>query len=109
MQKNDAKMRNNGPDFEFTVYDLNLIFSFFIRRSMDTILAEVGHPNELFESNECQDVLLRDFYQVVTVEFVPTGSDWFENGNMHYVNKLNRNEDPSRVLYYQKRFVFYFI
>lgn len=72
---------------------------------MDTILAEVGHPNELYESDKCEDVSIEEFYQVVSVKFVPTGSDWFETGNMPYVNQLNKNEDPSRFLYYQKRFV----
>lgn len=73
---------------------------------MDTILAEVGHPNEVFESSNCEDLLLKEFYQVVSVQFVPTGSDWFETGNMTYVNHLNKNQDPSRFLYYQKRYFF---
>lgn len=48
---------------------------------------------------------MKNCCQVVSVEFVPIQPDWSDRGNLEYIEKLGRNDDPTCHFYYQKKYI----
>lgn len=76
---------------------------FYIRRSTDTILGEVGNPKELFLSDMCQDVNLNKVIEIVNVTLLPIMSNWNVIGNFCLSEWNLQSKTNNGKFFYQKR------
>lgn len=86
------------------VSEINLFVLLCCRPSYETILGVVGHKQEIFLTENCEDTSMAEIDEVVSVDRLPF-TNWHEKGNYIVPDWSSKNLNVPNTFFYQKRFV----